>query len=143
MNTATRVNVTTSEALDRALRHAATKMNPLSSWADTLFTISNPDSEIDGGAKKVALKTWLHEGAELDTLQVTLDMTDPDDPKVKSAWSPGLRLMEDVGPTYATWTTGSSIEFKGTHALRASETIWVGGYEWGKNTLVLCIYRAA
>ena len=141
MNTIERVNVTAPEHLDRALRHAAAKMNPQSSWFNTLFAISNSETEIDGGAKKRALRSWLTKGDVLTTLQVTLDMSNPTEPKVKTAWSPGARTVKNEGPTYITWDTGSVVELKGMHALKASADIWVGGYEWGKNTLVLVIYR--
>ena len=140
MNTIERVNVTAPEHLDRALRHAAAKMNTQSSWFDTLFTISNSETEIDGGAKKRALRAWAKVGDVLNTLQVTLDMSSGE-PKVKGAWSPGARTVKNEGPSYITWDTGSVVELKGMHALKASADIWVGGYEWGKNTLVLVIYR--
>lgn len=140
MTTQTRIDVTSRDNLDRALRHAAAKMNAQSSWFDTLFAISNSETEIDRGAKKRALRSWAKVGDVLNTLQVTLDMSSGD-PKVKTAWSPGARTLKTEGPTYLTWDTGSHVELKGMHALKASADIWVGGYEWGANTLVLVIYR--
>jgi len=141
MNTIERVNVTTPEHLDRALRHAASKMNTQSSWFDTLRTINDPGTDRADGPRKRALRAWVAKGDVLDMLQVTLDMSTPAEPKVKTAWSPGARTVKNEGPTYITWDTGSVVELKGMHALRASADIWVGGYEWGKNTLVLVIYR--
>ena len=140
MNTNERVNVTAPEHLNRALRRAAARMNDQSSWFDTLFAISNAETEINGGAKKRALRSWAKVGDVLNTLQVTLDMSSGE-PKVKTAWSPGVRTLATEGPTYLTWDTGSHVELKGMHALKASDDIWVGGYEWGANTLVLVIYR--
>ena len=140
-NSEIRFDVTTPERLDRALRHAAARMNPKSTWADTLFTISNPDTEIDGGAKKRALRGWIKTGQSYSTLQVTLKFGGTDGVEVKGAWSPGVRKLATEGPTYLTWDTGSSVELNGLKALRASDGIWVGGYAFGKNTLVLVIYR--
>lgn len=128
-----RINVTERVNLEQALAHTAAKMNPESSWFDTLANI--------GKAKKSALRAWAKVGDKLNTLQVTLDMSNPAKPKVKTAWSPGTRTLATEGPTYLTWDTGSHVELKGMHVLKANNDIWVGGYEWGKNTLVLVIYR--
>lgn len=132
---AARLDVATVERMGSALRVAADKMNPLSSWADTLQQI------VTGPPQRGALKTWAHEGMEVETLQVTMKFDQDGQPTVSSAWSPGARLIEDMNTVRILWTTGSSAEFAGTHSYKSAPGLWCGGYEWGKNTLVLVIHR--
>ena len=132
---AARLDVLTPECMDRALRHAAAKINRRASWADTLDTVNAAP------VKRAALKTWIAEGMEIETCQITVKFDSEGEPGGLTAWAPPARIVEDVSPSGIHWTTGSFAEFKGTRGYTATPEFWAGGYEWGANTLVLVIHR--
>lgn len=142
---AARLDVLTPECMDRALRHAAAKINPQSTWSDTL------DDIVSAPVKRAALKTWAYEGMEIETCQITVKFDSEGEPAGLTAWAPPARLIEDVSPSGIHWSTGSFAEFKGTRAYTVARSdwndgcgiqdVWVGGYEWGANTLVLVLHR--
>lgn len=133
---AARMDVTRPDRIERALRHAAAKINPQTSWAQTLWKITN-----EMPVKRRALKTWIAEGMEIETCQITIKFGEDGEPSLSGALAPGARIVEDVSPSGIHWTTGSFAEFRGTVGYTADAETWIGGYEWGANTLVIVIHR--
>lgn len=132
---APRVDVLRPDRIDRALRYANARINRASSWADTLDTVNAAP------VKRAALMSWVAEGMELETCQITVRFGADGEPDSLSAWAPGARIVENVRSDHMRWNTGSRAEFNGTRGYTATPEFWVGGYEWGANTLVLVIYR--
>lgn len=126
-------NAATLAAAAERIEFVAGKMNPLSSWHGTLAAI------VERGHVSGSLKNWVHEGMELDTLQVRIKLEDGKPAGLSDAWSPAARIVEDVTATFFT-PGGSRRDFAGMVTYAATDDYWVGFDSWGKD-VVLVVYR--
>lgn len=126
-------SLATLEAARQRIAYVTGKLNPLSSWRGTLEAI------LERGHVRGSLKNWVHEGMELDTLQVRLRLEDGDVVGLSDAWSPAARIVEDVTATFFT-PGGSRRDFAGMVTYAATDDYWVGFDSWGKD-VVLVVYR--
>lgn len=91
--------------------------------------------------EQVALRKWIAEGQELDTLQVHVHLEDSKPVKLSSAWSPGARIVSDARATFFQFDTGSRRDFAGLTCYAATADYWIGFGDWSGDTLELIVYR--
>mgnify|MGYP003453011705 FL=1 len=126
-------SVATLEAARQRIEFVAGKLNPLSSWHGTLAAI------VERGHVRGSLKNWVHEGMELDTLQVRVKLEGGEPVGLSDAWSPAARIVEDVTATFFT-PGGSRRDFAGMVTYAATGDYWAGFDSWGSD-VVLVVYR--
>ena len=126
-------SVAALEVARQWIAYVAGKLNPLNSWHGTFEAI------MERGHVRGSLKNWVHEGMELDTLQVRLSLGDGGVVGLSDAWSPAARIVEDVTATFFT-AGGSRRDFAGIVTYAATDDYWVGFDSWGKD-IVLVVYR--
>lgn len=134
-------NYATLEANRRRLDVVASKLSEKSSWHATAQRAASIARETDE-VRRGSIKSWITEGAELDTLQVTIKLNGAEDPTVSSSWAPGSRIVDNVAGTYYT-LNGSRREFAGVITITATPGLYVGITKDGGDYMTLIIYRTA
>ena len=127
-------NAVTLHAADRRLRHVAAKINRQSSWAGLLDTI------IERGHVSGSLKNWIHEGAELETLQLDVKLDAGEPVAIANVWVPGARIVDHAGPTFL-HLNGSRRDYAGVTTYAAAPEYYVGFTAGPRGSVSLIIYR--
>ncbi len=128
-------NAATLAYAAKRVQFVAERLNTQSSWSDTFAAI------VAAEPRQIALKRWIAEGAELNTLQVHVHLENAEPVKLSSAWSPGSRIVETVRASSFTFDTGSSREYAGLTCYAATDDYWIGFNKWNDSTVELVCYR--
>ena len=119
------------------LSFVAGGINPRTVWHDTLFEAIQAED-----ATRPALKNWVEEGMEIDTLQVTVQLPNDDheSASISTAWAPGVRILDHVGATFIT-LNGSRRDFNEVRSVTATRDIFVGIGKVHRDRVDLIVYR--
>ena len=131
-------SVATLASARERLAYVVGRCKPGTQWYEWL-TESQAIANDNDALRRGTLKSFISEGMELDTLQVTIGLDDGKPSRLRSAWQPGARIVDGVAATYFT-ANGSRRDFKGIETLVCTNDLYVGFDKWGDD-VVLVAYR--